>query len=210
MRGSKCGSLAISVAPTAWGPAAWHVLHRMSFQLDGEDAARFFGSVQAILPCAKCRTNMLEHLQHLPIPQYQDEDQHHDDIAIAKWVWQLHARVSQSIAKPSHNYKRPTFASVKKRYQKNNTMEDEAPFLRALLKTHPGSRVAAKHPDYLTSLQTFMHFYLSLSISISPHNQHQHQDQDHATTWLQSKTEFKQLLAKLCTPTKHITLPECT
>lgn len=198
----KRPSVSMSVPPNVWGPSAWRLLHRMSFAQpfshynnQNQGHVHFFTAVAHILPCAKCRINMKDHLHHLPVPD--------DPKDIPKWVWRLHTRVSLSLV---DDYVPPSFARVKAMYTRGakNTAPD-APFLFALIKTHPGSRAISD--EHLKALQTFMHHYLWVLHDDAPTSV------PAVPTWLKSKAEFKRLVVKItnitsvkltdCKPTNH-------
>lgn len=203
-----------SVSPNVWGHAAWHMLHRMSFSKtlrdqDHDGAVQFFRSIVYILPCKKCRNNMSDHLKHLPVPM-SDNKNKTDANVFAKWVWRLHTRVSESL--PNKNdYVPPTFAQVKTRYSHYDNdphlhYDSEHQFLFALVKTHPGARAITG--DHLKALQTFMYYYI-----IVGHKNDCLFKLDADQTFLKSKTEFKQVIAKLTrtkTSSKLFNLPECS
>ena len=155
------GQASPNVSPNVWGHAAWHMLHRMSFSKtlhdqDHDGAVQFFKSIVYILPCKKCRNNMSDHLKHLPVPityTYKESVN-----VMAKWVWRLHSRVSESLPN-KHDYVSPTFSQVKTLYSHCDSDSDsEFPFLFALIKTHPGARAITD--EHLKALQTFMYYYI--------------------------------------------------
>ena len=150
-----------SISPTVWGPAGWHILHRMSFEfISVKDAHSFIISLKYILPCQKCRSNLKSHIEKLPIPN--------DVKDIPLWMWQLHNRVTQSIERSTSESTTmktpPSFKRVENIYKLHTEpvkkiLADESIFLLAIVETHPGARSISK--DYLDGIHTFIKHYVS-------------------------------------------------
>ena len=178
-----------SINPTVWGPAGWHILHRMSFEfVTVEDAHRFIMSLTHILPCQKCRLNLKIHIDKLPIP--------HDVKDIPLWMWQLHNRVTHSIGKQTHlkSCRQPSFKRVENIYtlhkkQITEIISNESIFLLSVAETHPGARSVSK--EYVDALFTFITKYVS---SLFEDSDKIHIDKNK----IRSRISFRELIKTIC------------
>lgn len=93
----------MGLEPTIWGPSAWATIHLIClgapdvFQGEQLSYRKFFDSLPYVLPCEKCRSHLLEHLE-----------KHTMDGALAggrktlfAWSVELHNIVNKSLGKPS-------------------------------------------------------------------------------------------------------------
>jgi len=99
-----------------WGPPLWHFLHTMSFNYPLRPTAaqkrmhrRFIESLQGVLPCGKCRDNLVRNLQEHPL---LERDLGGRD-AFSKWMYELHETVNRMLGKKSGL----TYEDVRERYE---------------------------------------------------------------------------------------------
>ena len=169
-----------AIQPNVWGPSAWSLLHRMSFRMTNASEAReFFQSLENILPCPKCRRNLIEHFGHLPFPTKAS--------AFGMWAWKLHNRVNDSLGH-SMNGGRPTFSEVQQLYKPGelgNTAppQCELTFLMAVAETHPGANKVTG--NYLHALHTFLSTWSKYSGVVAPN-----------MTTIQSRSTFRKWVKK--------------
>ena len=101
---------------TVWGPSTWHMLHTMSFNYpilpshdDKLNYMKFILSLQTILPCGKCRTNLKKNFKKLPLKLKNMESRH----TFSLYVYKLHEVVNKMLHKKSCL----TFEDVRERYE---------------------------------------------------------------------------------------------
>ena len=141
----------MGVDPKVWGPSGWRLLHRMSFCIGNvSDAKEFFMALQHILPCPKCRINLIGHMTAIPFPKRKAE--------IPFWLYRIHIRVNESLGDLEPP---PSFDSVKRMYQSAPMLQDEWVFMRAIAETHPGARQVTS--DYIESLRQFVKIWSKCS-----------------------------------------------
>jgi hypothetical protein len=99
-----------------WGPPLWHFLHTMSFNYPNKPSAsqkkdyrRFMESLQGILPCGKCRENLVKNYRALPLLQSDMADR----ASFSKYVYELHELVNRMLKKKSVI----TYEEVRDRYE---------------------------------------------------------------------------------------------
>ena len=97
-----------SLAPSTWGPQAWHLLHAIAYTYPEEPTPAQKQSVNAlyealaeILPCQKCAQNLAKELEEYP-PDVSSRE------ALQRWTHQLHLRVTSRTnpAKSEYPFKR--------------------------------------------------------------------------------------------------------
>ena len=87
-----------------WGPSTWHLLHSISFNypviptdLDKQNYKEFIFSLKNILPCGKCRKNLVNNFKKLPLEE--------TDLAsretFSKYVYNLHEIINTMLNKKS-------------------------------------------------------------------------------------------------------------
>ena len=99
-----------------WGPATWHLLHCMSFNypVDPSPSQKsqyrdFVLSLQHVLPCGKCRQNLVKNFATLPL-----EDRHlASRAAFSRYIYDLHEVVNTMLHKKSGL----TYADVRETYE---------------------------------------------------------------------------------------------
>lgn len=84
-----------------WGPAMWHILHMISMnypvrpsEADKQHYFEFITSLQHVLPCGKCRSNLTTNLQTFSLER--DLASRH---SFARFIYQLHLRVNWMLNK---------------------------------------------------------------------------------------------------------------
>jgi hypothetical protein len=99
-----------------WGPAMWHYLHTMSFNYpvhptkeDKEHYRDFVLNLQNVLPCGKCRKNLVKNFKKLPLTIDHMESRK----TFSKYIYDLHEVVNKMLGKKSGL----TFEMVRERYE---------------------------------------------------------------------------------------------
>jgi hypothetical protein len=152
----------MNVKPEIWGPSGWRILHRLSFIMSYEESKELFEYIKNILPCLKCRRRYKEHLKVYKFPTQEEFTK--DSFIIAKWLYNVHNRVTETKHKNVGDSVKPiiTFAKVKNLY--NNKTKPEATdciFLQSLVFCHPSSKNSKEL--YLKSLVYFLNIYTKYS-----------------------------------------------
>ena len=87
-----------------WGPAAWHFLHTVSFNYplnpsaaDKNNYRNFIVNIQNILPCGKCRKNLLGNFKKLPLTRQHMASRQN----FSRYVYDLHEVVNTMLCKKS-------------------------------------------------------------------------------------------------------------
>ena len=99
-----------------WGPGMWHYLHTMSFNYPvhpSDDDKRhyrdFVLSLRNVLPCGKCRKNLVKNFKRLPL-----KDIHMNSRAtFSKYIYDLHEVINAMLGKRSNL----TYEEVRERYE---------------------------------------------------------------------------------------------
>jgi hypothetical protein len=101
---------------TVWGPSMWHYLHTMSFNYpvhptkeNKEKYRNFILSLQDVLPCGKCRKNLVKNFKKLPITEESMESRK----TFSKYIYDLHEVVNKMLGKKSGL----TYCDVRERYE---------------------------------------------------------------------------------------------
>ena len=86
-----------------WGPPMWFILHMVSFnypvnptEKDKDNYFSFFNSIRHVLPCGKCRTNVVKNMKKRPLRRSTLKNRE----SISKWVYELHNDVNKMLCKP--------------------------------------------------------------------------------------------------------------
>lgn len=102
---------------SVWGPAAWHLLHTISFNYpvrptaaDRRKYRRFLVSFGAVLPCGKCRQNFKETLARMPLTDAALESRE----CFSKYIYRLHNDVNARLKKTTPN---PSYCDVRDQYE---------------------------------------------------------------------------------------------
>jgi hypothetical protein len=101
---------------TVWGPGMWHYLHTMSFNYPAHPTAEnkkhyrdFILSLVNVLPCGKCRKNLVKNFKKLPLKMEDMESRE----TFSKYVFNLHEVVNNMLGKKSGL----TYDMVRERYE---------------------------------------------------------------------------------------------
>jgi hypothetical protein len=99
-----------------WGPAMWHYLHTMSFNYpvhptkeNKQHYREFVLNLQNVLPCGKCRKNLVKNFKKLPLTVERMESRK----TFSKYIYDLHEVVNKMLGKKSGL----TFEMVRERYE---------------------------------------------------------------------------------------------
>ena len=101
---------------SVWGPSMWHYLHTMSFNypvhptcLDKERYRNFVLSLKYTLPCGKCRKNLCQNFQKLPLKMKHMKSRG----SFSKYIYELHELINTMLNKKSGL----TYDEIKERYE---------------------------------------------------------------------------------------------
>jgi hypothetical protein len=101
---------------TVWGPSAWHFIHTISFnypmnpsESDKQNYMEFVLSLKNVLPCGKCRKNLVKNFKKLPLTMTAMENR----ATFSKYVYDLHEVVNEMLKKKSGL----TYEDVRERYE---------------------------------------------------------------------------------------------
>jgi len=103
---------------SVWGPAAWMVLHTVSFNYpvnptpeDRKNYRNFILSFGKVLPCGKCRENFKHTLERMPVTDAVLASRD----CISRYVYRLHNDVNARLQKKCPN---PTYCEVRDLYER--------------------------------------------------------------------------------------------
>ena len=101
---------------TVWGPGMWHSLHTISFnypvQPSCDDKRRyqsFILNLQYVLPCGKCRKNLVKNFKKLPLKWSDMESRN----TFSLYIYNLHEIINKMLNKSSGL----SYADVRERYE---------------------------------------------------------------------------------------------
>ena len=101
---------------SVWGPSMWPYLHTMSFNypvhptcLDKERYRNFVLSLKYTLPCGKCRKNLCQNFQKLPLKMKHMKSR----ASFSKYIYDLHELINTMLNKKSGL----TYDEIKERYE---------------------------------------------------------------------------------------------
>ena len=101
---------------SVWGPAIWHFLHIISFnypvnptQEDKKHYRDFILSLQFVLPCKYCRTNLDKNFKKLPLTMDDMKNRH----SFSLYLYKLHEEINTMLNKTSGL----TYENVRERYE---------------------------------------------------------------------------------------------
>jgi hypothetical protein len=101
---------------TVWGPGTWHFLHTMSFNYpthpteEQKDQYRhFILSLQHVLPCGKCRKNLVKNFRKLPLEWKHMESRE----TFSRYMYELHETVNKMLNKKN----KLSYEQVRERYE---------------------------------------------------------------------------------------------
>jgi hypothetical protein len=119
-----------------WGSSLWHVIHCMSFnypinptEQDKLHYMNFIKSMKYILPCGKCRKNLVNNFKKLPITISQMQNRE----TFSKYIYDLHEVINTMLGKKSgltyekvrETYEHFRARCQKKTIKKKSTKKDE-------------------------------------------------------------------------------------
>lgn len=89
--------------PEIWGKHAWILIHCVALDYpispttqDRENYKKFYMSLPYVLPCSKCRNNLVTHLKKVPLTDAELSSR----AALLKWTIDLHNVVNYYNGKP--------------------------------------------------------------------------------------------------------------
>lgn len=89
---------------TIWGPSQWHFLHTMSFNYpvnpthrDKINYRNYVLSLRNVLPCGKCRANLVLNLKKLPLKMSHMASRE----TFSKYIFELHELINKMLHKKS-------------------------------------------------------------------------------------------------------------
>lgn len=89
---------------TIWGPSQWHFLHTMSFNYpvnpthrDKINYRNYVLSLRNVLPCGKCRANLVLNLKKLPLKMSHMASRE----TFSKYIFDLHELINEMLHKKS-------------------------------------------------------------------------------------------------------------
>jgi len=101
---------------TVWGPSMWHYLHTMSFNYpvdpscnDKKNYRDFILNLQNVLPCGKCRRNLVKNFKKHPLNIQAMESR----ATFSKYIYDLHEIINEMLGKKSGL----TYDMVRERYE---------------------------------------------------------------------------------------------
>ena len=133
---------------TVWGPSLWHFLHTMSFNYPNNPTAadkkyykQLFMTLQHILPCKYCRTNLSSNLKHHPLRQCNLKNRD----AFSRYVYNLHEVVNKMLGKKSGL----SYCDVRERYEHfRSRCTEEKPKIFKFRKTRRKKEKGCTEPLY--------------------------------------------------------------
>jgi hypothetical protein len=101
---------------TVWGPGIWHYLHTMSFNYpinptlsDKRHYRNFVLELQYVLPCGKCRKNLINNFKKMPLTMSDMKSRE----TFSKYIYELHELVNTMLNKKSGL----SYDKVRERYE---------------------------------------------------------------------------------------------
>lgn len=101
---------------SVWGPGMWHFLHTMSFnypvhpsEKDKDHYYEFMMDLKHVLPCGKCRKNLVKNYKKLPLRRKDLESRE----TFSKYMYDLHELVNTMLHKKSGL----TYEVIRERYE---------------------------------------------------------------------------------------------
>lgn len=101
---------------TIWGPGLWHALHTISFNYpviptrqQKKQYRDFILQLKYVLPCGKCRDNLVKNFKKLPLTYKHMESRY----TLSRYVYDLHEHINEMLHKKSNL----TYADVRDRYE---------------------------------------------------------------------------------------------
>jgi len=99
-----------------WGPSLWHFLHVMSFNYpvhptkqDKKNYKKFICQLRYVLPCGKCRKNIVKNLKKCPPKLHVFKNR----TTFSKYIYKLHETINKMLNQKSNL----TYNQVRERYE---------------------------------------------------------------------------------------------
>jgi hypothetical protein len=99
-----------------WGPMTWFLLHQISFNYpvnptheNKVNYRNFILSLKYVLPCGKCRQNLVKNFKQLPLTMKDMESRE----TFSKYIYNLHELINKMLCKKSGL----TYEDVRERYE---------------------------------------------------------------------------------------------
>ena len=121
---------------SVWGPAAWHLIHTISFNYPIDPTAEnkkeykeFIENLQNVLPCKYCRINLKNNLKAYPIRPCHMKNRD----SFSRYIYKLHEIINKKLGKKSGL----TYCDVRERYEhfRARCTQNDAPKLFKFNKT---------------------------------------------------------------------------
>jgi len=150
-----------AINPNIWGESGWIILHRLSFNIKTmTEIYNLFDSLRIILPCPKCRNNLIMHLKKCGPP--------HNIAEIPEFIYKLHKRINENIENKQRSC--ITYNQVETIYKPmGHTMNDkEWIFIEAIISVHKGYYKETR--EYTIALKNFLELWAKYTENIESIN----------------------------------------
>jgi hypothetical protein len=126
---------------SVWGPAAWHLLHTISFNYpinptieNKKQYKEFVENLQYVLPCKYCRINLTNNLKIYPIRSCHMKNRD----SFSRYIFKLHEIINKKLGKKSGL----TYCDVRERYEhfRARCTQNDAPKLFKFNKTRKNKK----------------------------------------------------------------------
>jgi len=120
---------------SVWGPSQWHFLHTISFnypvhptELQKKKYRDYVLNLKYVLPCGKCRKNLVENFRKLPLHVSHMKSRY----TFSKYIYDLHELVNDMLNKKSgltYDMVRERYEHFRARCSKTKTKKQRSGFL---------------------------------------------------------------------------------
>jgi hypothetical protein len=134
---------------SVWGPAAWHLIHTISFNYpinptaeNKKEYKEFIENLQNVLPCKYCRINLKNNLKAYPIRPCHMKNRD----SFSRYIYKLHEIINKKLGKKSGL----TYCDVRERYEhfRARCTQNDAPKLFKFNKTRKNKEKGCTAPLY--------------------------------------------------------------
>jgi hypothetical protein len=134
---------------SVWGPAAWHLLHTISFNYPinpSEENKKYYKefveSLTNVLPCKYCRMNLENNLKAHPIKPCHMKNRD----TFSRYIYNLHEIVNKMLGKTSGL----SYCDVRERYEhfRSRCTQNDAPKIFKFNTTHKKKEKGCTEPLY--------------------------------------------------------------